>query len=169
MAKNCKFLPPPPSRAAVRRARERVDGEIDGRSTRATGRRMQFNPRVHENFIAGFKTAVAEEEARLGVPVQQGYLLERMLAAWRQITAARTRPGGGVTVVLSERAALGAEDLAAELGVSIDEAVEQAICAGQEIARAVPRRRRQDLTAAERGRSAGVEQIEHDRTPIRRG
>ena len=142
MAKDRKFLPPPPSRAAVRRARERVDGEIDGRSMRATGRRMQFNPRVHENFIAGFKQAVADEKARLGVPVLQGYLLERMLAAWRQIAAGRTTPGEGVAVVLSERAALGAEDLAAQLGVSIDEAVEQAIYAGQEIARVMPGRRR---------------------------
>src|SRR5262249_52658576 len=83
LTKGGKDLPAPPEESAKANALDHPIGRVDGRSARATGRNAQFNPRVHPNFIEGFREALAEEETRAGKPVTQGYLLEMMLATWR--------------------------------------------------------------------------------------
>ena len=105
-----KFLPPPPGEDAKANVLDRPIGRVDGRSARATGRREQFNPRVHRNFLEGFKDALSEEEKRAGKPVTQGYLLEMMLATWRY-ERAQGKPAIAPALVLPEtimKAAAGA-------------------------------------------------------------
>ena len=68
-----KFLPTPPAEGVTTKTLDRPVGKVDGRSARATGRREQFNPRVHPNFLEAFRQAVKEEMERTGKPVSQGY------------------------------------------------------------------------------------------------
>jgi hypothetical protein len=103
-----------------------VPGGERGRSARATGRREQFNPRVHRNFLEGFRQALKDESARTGKSVSQGYMLEMMLAAWRHERAA----GGsvkGLGLMLPEMTMRAASDLAKHLDLSVEAAVSDAI------------------------------------------
>jgi hypothetical protein len=124
--KGGKFLPPPPEADAKANVLDRPIGRVDGRSARATGRREQFNPRVHRNFLDGFKAALAEEEKRAGKPVTQGYLLEMMLATWRH-ERAQGKPMTGPALVLPETVMKAAGALATHLKVTLEDAVSDAI------------------------------------------
>jgi len=121
-----KFLPAPPAEGVTAKSLDRPVGKVDGRSARATGRREQFNPRVHPNFIEGFRAAVKDETERAGKPVSQGYMLEMMLAAWRHERAGGG-PVKGLGLMLPETMMKAAAALAAHLQVSVEEAVGHAI------------------------------------------
>jgi hypothetical protein len=119
-------LPPPPGEDAKAHVLDRPIGRVDGRTARATGRREQFNPRVHRNFLDGFKAALAEEERRAGKTVTQGYLLEMMLATWRH-ERAQGKPVIVPALVLPETVMKAAVALAGHLRVPVEDAVGDAI------------------------------------------
>jgi hypothetical protein len=124
--KGGKYLPPLPGADATPNVLDRPIGRVDGRTARATGRREQFNPRVHQNFLDGFKAALAEEEQRAGKPVTQGYLLEMMLATWRH-ERAQGKPVTLPALVLPETVMKAAAALAGHLKVPVEYAVSDAI------------------------------------------
>jgi hypothetical protein len=126
LAKGGKYLPAPPPKEAKANVLDRPIGRVDGRSARATGRREQFNPRVHASFFEGFREALKEEEARAGKSVTQGYLLEMMLATWRHERAAG-KPVREPGIVLAATVRKAAEVLAEHLKVPVEDAVGDAI------------------------------------------
>lgn len=126
MKKGGKYLPAPTEHNSKGDVLDRPIGRVDGRSARATGRREQFNPRVHANFIEEYRQALKEEEARAGRPVTQGYMLEMMLAAFRHLRT-EGRPIPGPAIFLPETMMKAAGALAQHLQVSVEEAVGDAI------------------------------------------
>jgi len=121
-----RSLPVPPAEGVAGKTLDGPVGKVDGRSARATGRREQFNPRVHRNFLEAFRQALKDESARTGKSVSQGYMLEMMLAAWRH-ERATGGPVKALVLVLPEMTMRAASDLARHLNLSVEAAVSDAI------------------------------------------
>jgi hypothetical protein len=117
-----KSLPSAPPEDVTANSLERVDG----RSLRATGRRIQFNPRVREEFKRAFATEVKVEEERIGETVTHGRLLELMLAVW-QSERLGGKPAPALGITLPEKMMKAADALAAHLRCSREAAVSAAI------------------------------------------
>jgi hypothetical protein len=117
-----KSLPPAPPEEV----RANSLGRVDGRSARATGRRIQFNPRVREEFKRSFAAEVKAEEERTGETVTHGHLLELMLAVW-QSDRLGGKPAPALGITLSEKMLKAADALAARLHCSREAAVSAAI------------------------------------------
>ena len=123
-----KFLPAPPAEGVTAKTLDGPVGKVDGRSARATGRREQFNPRVHRNFLEAFRQALKDESARTGKTTSQGYMLEMMLAAWRHERAAGG-PVKGLGLMVPEMTMRAAAALAEHLKVPVEDAIRDAIAA----------------------------------------
>jgi hypothetical protein len=121
-----RSLPAPPAEGVTAKTLDGPVGKVDGRSARATGRREQFNPRVHRNFLEAFRQALKDESARAGTTISQGYLLEMMLAAWRHERASGG-PVKGLGLMLPEMTMRAAADLAKHLNLSVEAVVSDAI------------------------------------------
>jgi hypothetical protein len=117
-----RSLPPAPPEEI----RSNALGRPDGRSTRATGRRKQFNPRVREDFKAAFEEEVQLECERTGEKITHGRLLELMLAVWRSERLAG-RPAPALGIMLPDKMMKAADALAAHLRCSREAAISAAI------------------------------------------
>jgi hypothetical protein len=117
-----KTLPTPPAEEVTANSL----GRVDGRSARATGRRIQFNPRVREEFKRAFAAEVKAEEDRIGETVTHGRLLELMLAVW-QSERLSGQPAPALGITLSDKMLKAADALAVKLRCSREAAVSAAI------------------------------------------
>ena len=108
----------------VRTYKENRHHQIDGRQARATYKERQFNPRVSDQFKAEFNALQVDLQAQTGKKVTQSYVLEFLMATYKQSQGGEVNPFG-----LSDEAMEAAMQIAEHNNWSLAVAVEDAITA----------------------------------------
>lgn len=99
-------------------------GQIDGRQARATYKERQFNLRVRDQFKADFRDLQDELQAKSEEKVTQAYVLELLMATYKQSVGREVNPFG-----LSDEAMEGAMQIAEHNGWTLAVVLEDAISA----------------------------------------